>query len=135
MTLRRQVQRSKSTIERIGAYAGWGGIIYTLAHLGSLWNEPELFVEAEGLIEQLLPLIEQDETFDIINGCAGALASLIVLQRCQPTKRTLDAALKCGDRLIDSAQKMERGIGWETKVSAKSCQADSRTARRASHGH
>lgn len=119
MTLRRQVQRSKSTIERIGAYAGWGGIIYTLAHLGSLWNEPELFVEAEGLIEQLLPLIEQDETFDIINGCAGALASLIVLQRCQPTKRTLDAALKCGDRLIDSAQKMERGIGWETKVSAK----------------
>jgi len=119
MTLRRQVQRSKATIERIGAYAGWGGIIYTFAHLGALWNDPKLFVEAEGLIEQLLPRIEQDETFDIINGCAGALASLLVLYKCRPAERTLHAALKCGDRLIDGAQKMERGIGWETKVSAK----------------
>ena len=119
MTLRRQVQRSKSTIERIGAHAGWGGIIYTLAHLGSLWNDPELFAEASELVEQVLPLIERDETFDIINGCAGALASLIVLNGCLPTERTLNAALKCGDRLIDGAQKMECGIGWETKVSAK----------------
>ena len=43
----------------IGGFAGWGGILYTLAHLGALWDEPGLFAEARDLAATVLGLIEQ----------------------------------------------------------------------------
>jgi type 2 lantibiotic biosynthesis protein LanM len=124
MTLRRQVEpcvdaqrapdrdKSKSLIPSIGGFSGWGGVIYTLTHLGVLWNQPELLSETEAIVEWLPALIESDEQFDVIGGAAGCIGSLISLYRCTPSERILDMARQCGDRLIARAQPMERGIGW-----------------------
>ena len=38
-TLRRQVERGRSFITSIGGFTGWGGLIYTLTHLGTLWDQ------------------------------------------------------------------------------------------------
>jgi type 2 lantibiotic biosynthesis protein LanM len=115
-TMRRQVERSQSFITSIGGFSGWGGVIYTLTHLGTLWDQPALLAEAEALVERLPALIEQDELLDIIAGAAGCIGSLLSLYRCAPSDRTLAAAIQCGDRLITRAQTMEHGIGWTPKV-------------------
>lgn len=116
MTLRRQVERNQSFITSIGGFDGWGGVIYTLTHLGTLWDEQALLGEAEAIVEYLPTLTEQDELLDIIGGAAGCIGSLVSLYRCAPSERMLTAVIQCGDRLIARAQAMEHGIGWTTKV-------------------
>jgi type 2 lantibiotic biosynthesis protein LanM len=111
-TLRAQVESGRSFLSGVGAFSGWGGVIYTLSHLSKLWDQPELLAEAEAVVERLPALIEQDEVLDIIGGAAGCIGSLISFYRCSPSDRTLMAAIQCGDRLTASARQMESGIGW-----------------------
>jgi type 2 lantibiotic biosynthesis protein LanM len=114
-TMREHVKRGRSFIRSIGGFNGWGGVIYTLAHLGVLWNEPVLLSEAEALVELLLAPIELDEHLDIMGGAAGCIGSLLTLYRCAPSDRTLAVAIQCGDHLIARAQPMEHGMGWLPK--------------------
>ncbi|MCC5643626.1 type 2 lantipeptide synthetase LanM family protein [Nostoc sp. CHAB 5824] len=109
-TLRRWIEQRKSHIRWIGAFNGWGGIIYTLVHLSTLWKQPELLAEAEALVALLPNLLGQDEELDIISGSAGCIGSLINLYCSQPSSQTLDAAIQCGDRLISKAKP-----GWLLK--------------------
>jgi type 2 lantibiotic biosynthesis protein LanM len=116
--LRGQVKRQRSALKTVGGFEGWGGIVYTLTHLAALWGQPELLAEAEEAVELLPPLIDQDEHLDVVGGAAGCLASLLCLYRCSPSERTLAAALRCGDRLLDQARSLEQGIGWVTRAAA-----------------
>jgi type 2 lantibiotic biosynthesis protein LanM len=118
-TVRRQARRQAATLQRVGAFAGWGGFIYTLAHLGRLWDEPSLWDEADEMVERVISLVGRDDTFDIINGSAGCIASLIALYMCRPKERTLEAAVRCGDHLLACAQKKGAGVAWDTKVPAR----------------
>ena len=111
-TLRAQVESGRSFLSGIGAFSGWGGVIYTLSHLSTLWDQPALLAEAEAVVERLPNLIERDEALDIIGGAAGCIGCLISFYRCSPSDRTLMAAIQCGDRLIATARQMEHGIGW-----------------------
>jgi type 2 lantibiotic biosynthesis protein LanM len=99
-TLRRQTEYSRSFITTIGAFSGWGGVIYTLAHLATLWGQATLISDAEEIVSWLPALIDRDEAFDIVSGAAGCIGSLISLYRCSPSSRTLSRAVQCGDRLI-----------------------------------
>jgi type 2 lantibiotic biosynthesis protein LanM len=111
-TLRRQVERCRSFIMSIGSFTGWGGLIYTLTHLGILWNESALLTEAEAIVEHLPTLIERDDLLDITAGAAGCIGGLLSLYRCVSSDRTLAAAIQCGERLITCAQSMEDGLEW-----------------------
>ena len=117
-TIRHQLESSESFTTSIGAFGGWGGVIYSLAHLGVLWDKPALLAEAVKIVKLLPDLIEQDEHLDIIGGAAGCIGGLISLYRCTPSNHLLAAAIQCGDRLITLAQKMEHGIGWTQKLAA-----------------
>jgi type 2 lantibiotic biosynthesis protein LanM len=116
-TLRRQIERSQSYLTSIGGFSGWGGIIYLLAHLGALWEQPELFVEAEAIVAGLPDAITHDEYLDVIGGAAGCIASLLSLYHCKPSRQTLEVAIQCGNRLVDRAQTMQDGSGWSTSIS------------------
>jgi type 2 lantibiotic biosynthesis protein LanM len=114
-TLRRWLlphKRSK-TVRGIGGFAGWGGILYTMAHLGVLWDEPGLFAEARDLAETVPGWIERDRDLDIIGGAAGGLAGLLCLDRADPSPRVRDIALRCGDHLLSRARPMPAGLGWD----------------------
>ena len=113
--LQRQIEINKELLKSIGGFDGWGGVIYTLTQLSVLWDESELLNQAESLVDLLLPLIAEDERFDIIGGAAGCIGSLINLYHCKPSPTTLAAAIQCGDHLIAKAQPMEHGIGWILK--------------------
>jgi type 2 lantibiotic biosynthesis protein LanM len=117
-TLRRQLVLADEAMPTIGGFSGWGGVIYTLTHLGALWERPHLFSEAERLVPRFTPLIKKDEHLDIIAGSAGCLASLLGLLRHVSSERILDAARQCGDRLLAGAEPRGRGIGWPAKVVA-----------------
>ena len=118
-TIRRLVETDRSYVKSIGAFDGWGGIIYTLTHLATVWEQTDLLTEAEKIVELLTKLIEQDRQFDIISGAAGCIGSLISLYRCKPNYKTLAAAIKCGEQLINQAQPMNVWYWLERKNARK----------------
>jgi type 2 lantibiotic biosynthesis protein LanM len=93
-----------SGLTSVGAFNGWGGVIYTLAHLGRLWNDDALLDEAEGYARRLRPLIDADELCDVIAGSAGCLLSLLALARVRPSSWIDELLLACGERLLAKAE-------------------------------
>lgn len=107
----RPEQRQKGLSE-LGGFTGWGGVLYTLAHLATLWDEPALLDEAQGMVEVLPRRIEQDQELDMIGGAAGCIAALLCLHACRPSARVLDVATQCGEHLLSRARPMPQGLGW-----------------------
>jgi class II lanthipeptide synthase len=101
-----------------GGYNGLGSIVHTLAHVGSLWNAPELLDAAESVVELLPPLIEKDETLDVISGSAGCIANLLSLYHSTSSERALQVAAQCADRILELAQPAGNGIAWNTTLKA-----------------
>src|SRR4051812_673569 len=114
-TLRARLEDRGKHMHSIGAFDGWGGIIYLLSHLAALWQDPELISYAESIVDRLPGLINQDESLDVIGGCAGCIGALLTLEQISPSDKTLAAAIQCGDRLIAKAQAVEGGAGWFLK--------------------
>ena len=109
-TLHHQIKQNDDW-DAIG-FSGWGGIIYVLTHLAILWQDPNLLTEAEALVERLTPLIEEDQTFDVLNGTAGCIGGLLTLYHVAPSEQLLALLLQCGEHLLAHAQQMDTGMGW-----------------------
>src|SRR5438876_920004 len=107
-----RAQESRSHITTIGAFNGWGGIPYSLAHLAALWLEPDLLSEAEAIVRHIRGLIGRDEQFDIVAGAAGCTGALIALYHELPSQEAFSAAIECGEHLIRRMIKTEHGVGW-----------------------
>lgn len=100
-------------MQNIGAFEGWGGLIYLFAHLGSLWGKPALFQEAAELTGLLPDEIDQDKQLDAIAGAAGCISALLSLHVVSPAPDMLELAVRCGDHLLACAHPMPQGIGWK----------------------
>ncbi|WNG14693.1 type 2 lanthipeptide synthetase LanM family protein [Cystobacter fuscus] len=114
-TARRLAWQDREHVKLLGGYAGWGGFIYAMTHLGRLWRDPSLSREAEAFIEYLGPQIARDELLDVLDGAAGAILSLLGLHAAQGSRVALDAAVRCGERLLATAQPMHEGLAWYVK--------------------
>jgi type 2 lantibiotic biosynthesis protein LanM len=114
-TLRARLENTGKNIRSIGAFDGWGGIIYMLSHLAALWQDAELISYANSMVERLPELIDKDESLDVIGGCAGCIGALLALTQVSPSDKALAAAAQCGNRLIAKAQPVESGLGWFIK--------------------
>src|SRR5262249_29217730 len=113
-TLQRYLEQSAEQVTSIGAFNGWGGVLYTLAHLAALWRQPELKQQAETLVDRLPALIERDEALDLVHGAAGCIGALLGMERgSSPRVRTV--AVQCGDRLLACARRLPTGLGWVPK--------------------
>lgn len=115
-TMRSAIEHARKVWKPIGAFEGWGGVIYGLCGLASALDDRSLVADAESIVEILPPLIEQDENLDVISGAAGCILGLLCLHRVAPSPRTLLAAVACGERLLARGQAMEHGIGWRTPI-------------------
>ncbi|HEV2863656.1 MAG TPA: type 2 lanthipeptide synthetase LanM family protein [Pyrinomonadaceae bacterium] len=119
-TLVREVESMLSEPARapfgVGAFTGWGGVVYALTHLGVLWEEPSLLARAEAVADVLSRLIEEENTFDIIGGSAGCACVLAGLYRVTSSPRVLKMAALCGNRLVGGAKPMTEGVAWEASL-------------------
>jgi type 2 lantibiotic biosynthesis protein LanM len=115
-SVRRMIDRDRSTIEAIGYAEGWGGVIYVYCHLHALWRRADLLAEADAILELLPPLIDDDDRLDLIGGSAGCIGGLISLYHCSHSPRVLEIAVRCGDHLLSRARTMDCGIAWESPV-------------------
>jgi type 2 lantibiotic biosynthesis protein LanM len=113
-SLRQQIRKARKapTPQRLGAFSGIGSPIYVLAHLAELWQSPDLAAEACGLVELLPPIIQNDQTFDMLSGSAGCISALLALYQVYPCDSVSAAALECGKHLLNSAQRTGGGMGW-----------------------
>ncbi len=100
-TLRRQIEHGQKAVASVGGFSGWGGVIYTLTHLGALWQDGALFAEAEALLEHLPPLFDKDESLDVMGGTAGCIGALRSLYRYTHSARALETARLGGERLLE----------------------------------
>ena len=57
-SLRRMVDRGRSTFKTIGYANGWGGMIYTYVHLPALWERPDLLAEADD-VRRAAPAVDR----------------------------------------------------------------------------
>jgi type 2 lantibiotic biosynthesis protein LanM len=115
-TLRQLAERSRTRVRVLGGFEGWGGVLYTLTHLGILFDEPAILAEAESHVEPLVPLIGEDRNLDIIAGAAGCIGGLLALHHTTGSARALAAAVRCGEHLLATRQPQAQGTGWMTTV-------------------
>jgi type 2 lantibiotic biosynthesis protein LanM len=119
-TLRHSLRHRPEAVTSVGAFAGWAGLLYTWTHLGVLWRDADLLAETAAFVERLPGLIDKDDSLDVIDGSAGCLLTLLRLERSLPRPgRVLEAALRCGDRLVAKAQATGQGVGWMTRVPSR----------------
>ncbi|HEX4499150.1 MAG TPA: type 2 lanthipeptide synthetase LanM family protein [Thermoanaerobaculia bacterium] len=111
-TVRGRLAAEPETLIEAGAFSGWGGIVYALTHLGLLWREPGLLDEAERLASRCGAAAGTDESFDLVAGSAGAIAALLALHCHRPSPAVLEAAVRCGERLLARAAVDARGHAW-----------------------
>ncbi|OJV97190.1 MAG: hypothetical protein BGO39_18615 [Chloroflexi bacterium 54-19] len=111
-TIRYEVGNLKKVELGMGAFEGWGGLIYLYTQLGALWNEADLYQEAAEFVARLPALIEKDEVYDIIAGSAGTILALLALNQVYPKPELLDTAVLAGNHLIARADQKPGGVAW-----------------------
>ncbi len=88
----------------IGAFTGWGGVIYALSHLGVLLESVDYIDRAEALVPLVEALVDGDEALDIQAGSAGAIMGLAALQAVRPSDRIVSVVRACASRLVGSGR-------------------------------
>jgi lantibiotic modifying enzyme len=117
-TVQSQAKANRLKFTSIGAFNGWGGILYLFTHLAAVWNRQGLFASADRIAARISELVQQDESLDVIGGAAGCIGSLLSLYHCLPSDHLLEVAIQCGDHLISQAQTTQKGVGWLTHLTA-----------------
>jgi len=107
-----QAEPLRANFPYIGGFNGWGGLIYTLTHLGQLWHRSDLWAKAVSLVEVAEHFVDQDQQFDVIGGAAGCIAAAAALYQCTGDPRPLCLIKHCAVHLVAHAQTMPTGVGW-----------------------
>jgi type 2 lantibiotic biosynthesis protein LanM len=115
-----QLKAMQQSISTVGAFSGWGTIIYLYTHLGVLWNDPHFLQLAEEAVELSLDQIEDDTMLDFMAGGAGYIAALLCLYSVQPSQPVLSAALRAGKHLISNLQLLKPGDAPQRGIAATS---------------
>jgi class II lanthipeptide synthase len=98
----------------LGGGLGIGSIVYGLARIAQLVDEPALLDEA-GALARLVDEapIARDESYDVMQGSAGAILGLLALYRVTGDGEILERATACGRHLLGSQTVDHNGNkGW-----------------------
>ena len=99
-TMQQQIAEWGDEVTRLGAFDGWGGVIYTLTQLGVLWQRPDLLAAAETIAVRVPEWIVEDDVFDVFGGAAGCIGALHCLAQETASEHVTAAAIQCGDHLL-----------------------------------
>jgi class II lanthipeptide synthase len=99
---------------RLGLYAGWTGIAFAAARVGTILGDEDLLHCAARLLHPSMHESRDGKHFDIITGSAGAIAGLLLLCEILNDASLLDFAVRLGDQLLETADKSDIGYSWTT---------------------
>jgi lantibiotic modifying enzyme len=92
--------------------AGLAGVVWTLCHLGRLWNEEELVDLARHHARRLADLVSGDTEYDVVAGAAGSILALRALYRLHPSGELRELVRRHADQLVAAARPFPPGLGW-----------------------
>lgn len=107
-----QIDVDPNLVVGLGGYNGWGGVLWTLVHLGVLWQDEALLDRAVALTAGLEEAVAEDTVLDFLAGSAGLVCTLLTLHQLRPSAGLLDLARAAGDRLLAAAEPQAEGVGW-----------------------
>lgn len=96
----------------IGGLAGRPAALHTLANMAATWGDRELLTNALEGVERFADRIHLDRGLDLLSGAAGCLLICLDLHRATGREDLLEVARRCGERLHETAEPQERGVGW-----------------------
>lgn len=115
--LRRLVANQGFNINSVGAFEGWGGLIYLWTHLGILWRREAMLNEALGMAGLMAEQVETDSNLDLMSGSAGGIVTLLSLYETTRAHRALEIARDLGEHILKAAIPCPIGIGWRVGIS------------------
>lgn len=115
----REEQKEEFKPWPIGGFGEISGALYTLTHLCALWDDGDLWIQAEQLVDDLASMIKYDKEYDIVTGSAGCIAVLLGYHQLTGSQQALEAAVVAGDHLISCSKLTQTkvGVGWPSKMS------------------
>lgn len=119
--MRKQLERYVDEITNVGAFEGWGGVLYTLSHLYALWGEREILDLAMEYARRAIECVEKSSFFDVIGGKAGLVLGLLSLRAVASDEWLLEAAKGVGMSLLDQAEKGPNIVKWQGEGSPPLC--------------
>ena len=102
----------------LGSFGALGGTIYAFAHIGTLWNDPDLFRVAERLAAGLRNHVAADRTLDVIGGVAGFIMAAAALDGACRSEVARAAVQHAADVLVSRAEPRDDGLAWRTHLAA-----------------
>jgi lantibiotic modifying enzyme len=98
---------------RIGAYSGWPGLGHAALSVARLLDEDSLRGPALALLDAAAALPPDPHQLDVLAGCAGAIAPLLLAHEELGAPASLvEAAIGFGDHLIATAVRSAAGWSW-----------------------
>jgi len=107
---------AESHLESIGAFSGWGGVLYACTHLVALGRDAELRALCDRVVERIDELADRDQDIDVIGGLAGAIGTLCAAHAANVSEHALTVAVRCGERLLARAVREPNGLWWRTRL-------------------
>ena len=90
----------------IGGLSGLGSLVYVFSKMSYFLNEKSLLLDAKKISDLItFDRILNDNQFDIVNGCAGTILSLLSLYSFTGDLDIIEKAIFCGNHLINSRKK------------------------------
>lgn len=97
--LEAQLRDPAARPKAVGPYVGWAGLAYMFAHLGALWDRPELLDRAHACLREVDARIQDDEALDLFSGASGAIVVALTIHAQTGNHAALETAKRCGDHL------------------------------------
>jgi type 2 lantibiotic biosynthesis protein LanM len=113
-TIQMQSEMAADEWSALGGYEGWGGVLQYFTRLGMIWQDEEVFLQAERVANRIWGYVEENRIYDVVRGTAGALQALLGLYSMRPSSTVLRVANLCGDHIVDAAESQSIGVGWPT---------------------
>ncbi len=109
------LQSGRRKVTGIGAFTGWGSILYAAQHLSTLWDDAKIIGDAKALLPPPDLLTLEDDVYDVVGGAAGFILGAANLIDDGHTD-LIEYSRACGAHLLDNAMTCGEGLGWRLAI-------------------
>ncbi|MVT11437.1 type 2 lanthipeptide synthetase LanM family protein [Chitinophaga tropicalis] len=101
---------------KMGAFDGWGGVLYTLQLLEGWSDREDIRSMKEEIRDYIIANHHHITEHDILGGTAGLILCLMKVYDDTGDEELLQTMTSLSGKLLEAAVKMEEGIGWQNTI-------------------